>query len=100
MEQVQTELQDRVLHVILNRPEKKNALTAAMYIALVEALDRGESDKTVRAFVLRANGDSFSAGNDIEDFIQKPWKNEAVPPAERFIRTVANLEKPIVAAVQ
>lgn len=100
MDQVQTELQGRVLHLILNRPDKKNALTGAMYVALVEALEQGEADNTVRAFVLRGNGDSFSAGNDIEDFIQKPWKNEQVPPAERFIRAVANLEKPIVAAVQ
>jgi enoyl-CoA hydratase/carnithine racemase len=99
MEQVQTELQGRVLHIILNRPEKKNALTSPMYLELVRAFEAGESDKTVRAFVLRSNGDSFSAGNDIEDFLQKPWKNDAVPPAERFIRTVANLEKPIVAAV-
>jgi enoyl-CoA hydratase/carnithine racemase len=100
MDLIQTEIQGRVLHIVLNRPDKKNALTAAMYVALVEELERGESDPTIRALVLRGNGDSFCAGNDIEDFLQKPWKGEVVPPAERFIRTVADLKKPVVAAVQ
>ncbi len=99
MDHIQTEVDDRILQVIINRPEKKNALTAGMYEALVEAIKRAESDDSVRVLVLRGNGDSFTAGNDIEDFIQKPWKGQAVPPAEQFIRAVAFAKKPVIAAV-
>ncbi len=98
MELIQTELQNGVLHIVINRPEKKNALTSAMYEAMVGALQRAESDDAVRVLVLRGNGDSFTAGNDIEDFVQKPWKGRAVPPAEQFIRAVAFATKPVIAA--
>jgi enoyl-CoA hydratase/carnithine racemase len=100
MDHIQTDLQNGVLHLILNRPEKKNALTSAMYSSLVEALERAESDDSVRVLVLRSNGDSFTAGNDIEDFVQKPWQGQSVPPAEQFIRAMAFARKPVIAAVQ
>lgn len=99
MNHIQSEIQDGILHIILNRPEKKNALTSAMYEAMVKILQEGEADDSVRVIILRGNGDSFTAGNDIEDFVQKPWKGQAVPPAEQFIRAVAFAEKPIIAAV-
>jgi enoyl-CoA hydratase/carnithine racemase len=99
MDQVQSELQNGILHVIINRPAKKNALTSAMYEALVGILQGAEADDLVRVIVLRGNGDSFTAGNDIEDFVQKPWKGQAVPHAEQFIRAVAFAAKPVVAAV-
>ncbi len=99
MDQVQTEVQNGVLQLAMNRPEKKNALTSAMYEALVDAIQQAESDDSVRVLLLRGNGDSFTAGNDIEDFIQKPWKGQAVPPAEQFIRAVAFARKPVIAAV-
>lgn len=99
MEQVQTELSDGVLRIALNRPEKKNALTSAMYEALSEAVEQGEGDSAVRALLLHGNGDSFSAGNDLDDFLQKPWNGQAMPPAERFIRAVAGALKPVIAAV-
>jgi len=98
MDKIQTELQNGVFQVIINRPEKKNALTSAMYEAMVEAFQRAESDPEIRAIVLRGNGDSFTAGNDIEDFVQKPWKGQSVPAAEQFIRAVAFAAKPVVAA--
>jgi enoyl-CoA hydratase/carnithine racemase len=99
MDQIQTETQNGVLQLVINRPEKKNALTSAMYDTLVGAIQRAESDDSVRVLILRGNGDSFTAGNDIEDFIQKPWKGQAVPPAEQFIRAVAFAKKPVIAAV-
>jgi len=98
MDHIQTDLQNGVLHLILNRPEKKNALTSAMYTSLVEALARADSDDSIRVIVLRGNGDSFTAGNDIEDFVQKPWQGQSVPPAEQFIRAVAFARKPVIAA--
>jgi len=98
MEQIQTEQHDAVLHIIFNRPEKKNALTSAMYDSLVAAIQRAESDDSIRVLILRGNGDSFTAGNDIEDFAQKPWKGQTTPPAEQFIRAVAFARKPVIGA--
>ncbi len=99
MGQVQTELKADVLRITIDRPEKKNALTTAMYTALADAVEGGESNPDVRAMLLHGNGDSFTAGNDLEDFMANPWKGDAVPPALRFIGAVANAKKPIVAAV-
>lgn len=100
MPQVEIERSGAVLQIAINRPEKKNALTADMYNALSDALDEAEGNTGVRAIVLYGKGDAFTAGNDLEDFLQKPWKGQAVPPAVRFIRAVAGAKKPIVAAVQ
>lgn len=97
MDHVQTQVDNGVFHLILNRPEKKNALTSAMYDALVAAVQRAETDDSIRVLVLRGNGDSFTAGNDIEDFVQKPWKGQTVPPAEQFIRAIAFARKPVIA---
>ena len=99
MDHIQVEVQNGILQLVINRPDKKNALTSAMYDALVDAIQRAESDDSIRVLILRGNGDSFTAGNDIEDFIAKPWKGQAVPPAEQFIRAVAFARKPVIAAV-
>jgi enoyl-CoA hydratase/carnithine racemase len=99
MDHIQSETQNGVLQIVINRPEKKNALTSAMYEAMVDILQRAEVDNSVRVIVLRGKGDSFTAGNDIEDFVRKPWKGQAVPPAEQFIRAVAFAAKPVIAAV-
>ncbi len=100
MSQVEVERNGAVLHIVINRPERKNALTAEMYDALSDALERGEVDSAIRVILLSARGDAFTAGNDLEDFMKRPWKGQAVPPAVRFIRAVATARKPIVAAVQ
>ena len=99
MGQIETERSGAVMSIAINRPEKKNALTAEMYHALSVAVERAETDPTVRVIMLHAKGDAFTAGNDLEDFMKKPWKGQAVPPAVRFIRAVAGARKPIVAAV-
>ncbi len=59
---------DHVMHITMARPEKKNALTQAMYVAFGEALTRAESDPSVRVVLIDSEGDSFTAGNDIADF--------------------------------
>ena len=69
-----------------------------MYDSLVAAIQRAEADDSIRVLILRGNGDSFTAGNDIEDFAQKPWKGQSMPPAEQFIRAVAFASKPVIAA--
>lgn len=100
MSHVELERSGAVLQIAINRPEKKNALTAEMYSALADAVDQAETDSGVRVILLYGRGDAFTAGNDLEDFMKKPWKGQAVPPAVRFIRTVATAMKPVVAAVQ
>jgi len=99
MVQIETERNGAVLQIAINRPEKKNALTADMYDALSDALGAAEADRGVRVLLLYGKGDAFTAGNDLEDFMRKPWKGQAVPPAVRFIRSVAAAKKPILAAV-
>lgn len=101
---IRTELVDGVLHVVLARPEKKNSLTQAMYSTLAEAARRAQSDDAVRVLLFRSEGDSFSAGNDILDFIaitQSGESGEMVDkPVFQFLKTMAELDKPAVAAVR
>ncbi|MGA2902257.1 MAG: enoyl-CoA hydratase [Candidatus Korobacteraceae bacterium] len=99
MGQIEVERDGAVMRIAINRPEKKNALTAEMYDALSNALEQAETDPTVRVVLLHAKGDAFTAGNDLEDFMKRPWKGQAVPPAVGFIRAMAGARKPIVAAV-
>lgn len=87
------------MHIAINRPEKKNALTGDMYTALAQAIEQAEADSAVRVLLLYGKGDTFTAGNDLQDFMQKPWKGQERPPAVRFIQAVANARKPVVAAV-
>jgi len=100
MGHIQTELKDDVLRITIDRPEKKNALTGAMYTALADAVEQGNANAEVRVMLLHGNGDSFTAGNDLEDFVANSWKGQTHPPAIRFITTVVHAKKPIVAAVQ
>jgi len=99
MSQIEVERDGAVTSIAINRPEKKNALTADMYDALSQAVEEAEADAGVRVLLLHGKGDAFTAGNDLQDFMQKPWKGQAKPPAVRFINAVAHASKPIVAAV-
>ncbi|KPF81374.1 enoyl-CoA hydratase [Brevundimonas sp. AAP58] len=102
-EPVLTELNNGVLTVTLNRPEKKNAITQAMYAALAEATNRARTDDAVRVLLFRAEGDSFSAGNDIADFIaigQSGGGQVIDAPVFHFLKALAHLDKPAVAAVR
>lgn len=102
-EPVLTALNDGILTVTLNRPEKKNAITQAMYAVLAEATERARTDDAVRVLLFRAEGDSFSAGNDIADFIAigSSGGGQVVDaPVFRFLKALADLDKPAVAAVR
>jgi enoyl-CoA hydratase/carnithine racemase len=81
-----------------NRPQRRNALTAGMYAQLVEAVQAAEADDGVRVIVLRGSADVFTAGNDIEDFVERP-PTDFDAPVFRFLATVAHATKPLVAAV-
>jgi len=100
MGHINTELDDNVLRICIDRPEKKNALTVAMYTTMAEAVEQGEANPDVRVLLLHGNGDSFTAGNDLQDFMANPWKGQDVPPAVRFMLAVARAKKPVIAAVQ
>jgi enoyl-CoA hydratase/carnithine racemase len=100
-EHVKTEIADGVMTLTLQRPEKKNALTGAMYDALSNAVERAEADVSVRVVLFQGEGDSFTAGNDLADFASQARGESAVDsPAHRFIETISRASKPLVAAVQ
>lgn len=98
MSDVLIEKRDGVLRLTMNRPDKKNALTGPMYDTMTAALKDAERDDTIRAILLEGAGGSFTAGNDLGDFLaiaQGKAESRAFP----FIEAVALLEKPIVAAI-
>src|SRR5690242_12454220 len=89
---------DAVLEIRLNRPEKKNALTRAMYDAMADAFQQVDADPTLRVALLTGTGDSFTSGNDIGDF-QTRAANNRESSASRFLPTISAMHKPLVAAV-
>jgi enoyl-CoA hydratase/carnithine racemase len=87
-----------VLEVLFNRPEKKNALTGAMYHAVVEAFHRADEESAIRVVLLSGSGDTFTAGNDIKDFQSRAATNEPTH-ASPFLTALSSLATPLVAAV-
>jgi len=98
MDLVLTERSDGVLRVELNRPEKKNAITIAMYRALGDALEAASADPGVRVVLLQGKPEIFSSGNDVADFLADPPRGEDFAPF-RFLRILGHFDKPLVAAV-
>ena len=83
----------------LNRPEKKNAITSAMYHAMAAALAEGEGRDTTAAYVIAGAPGVFSAGNDIGEFQAFAEKSALGPTVDDFLRRLATIEKPLIAAV-
>jgi enoyl-CoA hydratase/carnithine racemase len=98
-ETIHTQAADGICHVELARPEKKNALTTAMYAGLESALAAADADPAVRVILLSGAGGNFTAGNDLHDFLANPPR-DADAPVFRFIQRLPALEKPLVAAVE
>ncbi len=96
---VDIQVDDAVLHICLNRPEKKNALTLSMYEALANAMEGADADDAVRVVLVSGAGDAFTSGNDLRDFLRTPLSGDTSPPV-RFLRAIAGIEKPVVAAVR
>lgn len=85
----------------MNRPDKKNALTAPMYDAMAEALETADAAQAIRCVVVMGVPGAFSAGNDLQDFLRAAQGGEGLGHAVlRFLRALARNEKPLVAAVQ
>jgi enoyl-CoA hydratase/carnithine racemase len=99
-EHVKITLADGVLTLTLDRPDKKNALTDAMYRALADALEAAESDSAVRVILLRAEGEMFTAGNDVGEFAAVAMSGKGPQQVLRFIGALPRATKPLVAAVQ
>jgi enoyl-CoA hydratase/carnithine racemase len=85
--------------VQLARPEKKNALTQAMYRHLEQALRAADEDPAIRVILLTGSDDSFCSGNDVADFVSQEGANPDAGAAMEFLSTIAALRKPLVAAV-
>jgi enoyl-CoA hydratase/carnithine racemase len=88
-----------ILEIRLNRPEKKNAITEAMYAAMAAALEQAEQDSALRVVLFTGAGDAFCAGNDLKDFVAKPPSGPEAP-VFRFLRGISQSGKILVAGVQ
>src|SRR5882672_6014051 len=99
MDEIVTERSERILRVELNRPARKNALTASMYMQLANLLNDAARDEAIRVVLLHGAGDSFCAGNDIADFLKNP-PGPGESPQARLMNALADFDKPLVAAVQ
>jgi enoyl-CoA hydratase/carnithine racemase len=97
-EQVMTELDQGVLIVRMNRPQKKNALTGAMYGAMADAIDRAQGDRSIRVVLFTGTAGDFTAGNDLNDFLHNP-PDRPDSPVNRFIAGMAATDVPLMAAV-
>jgi enoyl-CoA hydratase/carnithine racemase len=97
-EQVLSATDAGVCELRLNRPEKRNAITFAMYAALVRALAAAQADAAVHAVLLSGEGAGFCAGNDLNDFLNGPEFSRE-HPVMGLLRTLATFEKPLLAAV-
>lgn len=93
------EREGRVLVLTFDRPDKKNALTGAMYVAATEALREADRDQAIGAVVFKGSGGSFTAGNDIADFLAAAMKPMELP-AFVFIKALAACATPLVAAIE
>jgi len=90
--------ENNILTLTMNRPEKKNAITSAMYATLAEQLENANTNPDIRVVVITGAGDNFTSGNDINDFLQNPPTNEN-STVSKFLRAIASLEKPLIASV-
>jgi enoyl-CoA hydratase/carnithine racemase len=98
-EHIQSQRDGHALHITLARSEKKNALTSAMYEALIVLLRQADADAAIRVVTIEGAGGSFCAGNDIGDFLAGV-RDMHNAPSFRFIKTIASCDTPIVAAVE
>jgi len=99
MSDIITERSGNILRIQLNRPERKNAMTSAMYNTMADLLNNAAKEDQIRVVLWHGAGDSFSAGNDIQDFLKNP-PGPGESPQARLINALINFDKPIVAAVQ
>src|SRR5580700_4776667 len=98
MDDIVTEHAGSILRIQLNRPKKLNAMTSAMYLALAGIFDEAANDENTRVVLWHGAGDSFCAGNDIDDFLKNP-PGPGESPQARLMNALVDFDKPLVAAV-
>jgi enoyl-CoA hydratase/carnithine racemase len=98
MDEIITERSESVLRVQLNRPMKRNAMTSRMYATLTDVFNNAAKDEDTRVVLWHGAGDSFSAGNDIEDFLENP-PGPGDSPQARLMNALLDFDKPLIAAV-
>ena len=99
MDEIITEHSGSILRVELNRPAKRNAMTSSMYVALADIFNDAAKDEHIRVVLWHGAGDSFCAGNDVEDFLKNP-PGPGESPQARLMNALIDFDKPLVAAVQ
>ncbi|MGO4380183.1 enoyl-CoA hydratase [Pseudoduganella sp. RAF19] len=98
--EIQTSKAGGILTVAFNRPERKNAITSAMYQTMADAINGVDSDAEVRAILIHGTPEIFTAGNDLDDFLKTtPDAPISERPVFRFMQALFNCNKPVVAAV-
>src|SRR6201990_3106657 len=98
MDEIVTEHAGSILRVQFNRPTRRNAMTSAMYLALAGIFNEAANDERTRVVLWHGAGDSFSAGNDVEDFLKNP-PGPGESPQARLMNALINFDKPLIAAV-
>lgn len=99
-EHVLVEKRGALVSIALARPERRNAITVAMYAALADVIEDAAADPSVRAILLTGEGQDFAAGNDLADFLEvRPGGGEEIA-VWRFLRALAGCETPLIAGVQ
>src|SRR5437868_14491362 len=98
MDEIVTERSGSILSVQLNRPQKRNAMTSSMYATLADVFNDTATDAGIRVVLWHGAGDSFCAGNDVEDFLKNPPEPGESPQA-RLLKALLDFDKPVVAAV-
>jgi len=93
-----TSKKNGIVTITFNRPDKKNAITVAMYQTIVNALNDAEHDAEVRAILFTGKNEIFTAGNDLDDFLRNPPQNTE-SPVYQFIQNLSHATKPVIAAV-
>src|SRR4030088_254426 len=98
MNEIITERSEGILRVELNRPKKRNAMTSSMYVTLADVFNEAAKDERTRVVLWHGAGDSFCAGNDLEDFLKNPPGPGEFPQA-RLMNALIDFDKPLIAAV-
>lgn len=98
-EHIKIENHDRVITLTIARPDKKNAITQAMYAAMADAINHYDQHDEARAFIITGAGDMFTSGNDLQDFSLGGMSGDEMPPVSRFLMAIKDCSKPLIAAV-
>jgi enoyl-CoA hydratase/carnithine racemase len=96
---IQTSKANGILTIEFNRPDKKNAITSAMYQSMADALKDAEDDHAVRAILIVGKPEIFTAGNDLDDFLKHSAAMTGDRPVAQFMRHLSTATKPVIAAV-